>query len=446
MAATILDKGKSDHRPIVLHEANADYGPTPFQFFHSWMDHDDFEALVLTSWSSNYVGDNNPMVVVQKKLKRLKNYIKVWSIDNRKKEKEEKNTLSQTIIAIEKRAEMGPITIEDQEKRQKSIKDLEMINRKETLDLAQKARLKWSVEGDENSKFYHAMINRKRKIMSIRGIKIDGDWEVDPLKVKDEFRRYFQDKFKAFTRVRPTINFDFFHKLDAGQRNQLEEPFAIEEIKKAAWDCGSDKSPGPDGFTFDFFKKFWHVVELDVVNAITYFHKSNKLPNGCNSSFITLIPKVMDSVFIKDYRPISLIGSVYKIISKLLANRIAGVVGELISGEQSAFVKGRQIMDCPMLLNEMLTWCKKHKKKTLVFKVDFEKAYDSVCWDFLHDVMMKMGFGQKWCAWIMTCLKTSMASVLVNGSPTDEFKIGRGLRQGDPLSPFYSCSLWKRCM
>ncbi|GJQ97442.1 RNA-directed DNA polymerase, eukaryota [Tanacetum coccineum] len=134
--------------------------------------------------------------------------------------------------------------------------------------------------------------------------------------------------------------------------------------------------------------------------------------------------------------PISLIGSFYKIVGKLLANRIASVVEDLISNEQSAFVKGRQIMDGPMILNETLNWCKKEMKKIFVFKVDFEKAYDSICWDYLQDVMFKMGFGRKWCAWIRGCLESSVTSILVNGSPTDEFKIRRGVRQGDPLSTF----------
>nr|GEZ24206.1 hypothetical protein [Tanacetum cinerariifolium] len=176
----------------------------------------------------------------------------------------------------------------------------------------------------------------------------------------------------------PTL-FRFFHYwLDCADFEEL-----------AVWDCGSDKSPGPDGFTFDFFKRFWHVPELDIVRAVTYFHRSNKFPKGFNSSFITLIPKVADPVFIKNYRPISLIGSMYKIICKLLANRLAKVVGDLISSEQPAFIKRRQIMDGPMILNEI------------------------------------RGF-----------LTSSRASVLVNGSPTDEFLIHRGLRQGDPLSSF----------
>nr|GFC60499.1 RNA-directed DNA polymerase, eukaryota [Tanacetum cinerariifolium] len=97
---------------------------------------------------------------------------------------------------------------------------------------------------------------------------------------------------------------------------------------------------------------------------------------------------------------------------------------------------GRQIMDGPFILNEVLHWCNKKKKKSLIFKVDFEKAYDSVRWDFLDDVLKKFGFGDKWCKWIQCCLKSSRGSILVNGSPTEEFQFFKGLKQGDPILPF----------
>ena len=216
------------------------------------------------------------------------------------------------------------------------------------------------------------------------------------------------------------------------------------------WDCGVDRAPGPNGFTFEFLKIFWSTVEDDVVRLVCDFFESSSIPKGCNPSFIALIPKIQDSKFVKDFRPISLIGCQYKIIGKLLANRLSSIIGDCVSVEQSGFIKGRQILDGPLILNEVMDWYKRRKKKLLVFKVDFEKAYDSLRWDFLDLVLEKIGFGSKWRGWITGCLENSTASVLVNGSPTREFEICRGLRQGDPLSPFLYLPVasflpWKDC-
>nr|GFB46310.1 cysteine-rich receptor-like protein kinase [Tanacetum cinerariifolium] len=137
-----------------------------------------------------------------------------------------------------------------------------------------------------------------------------------------------------------------------------------------------------------------------------------------------------------DFRPICLIGSVYKIIAKILANRLIGVLDNIVHEVQLAFITDRQILDGPFILNEVIQWCKSKKKQSLIFKVDFEKAYDSVRWDFLDDVLKKFGFGNKWCNWIQCCLNSSRGSILVNGNPTEEFQFFKGLKQGDPLSPF----------
>nr|GEZ58595.1 RNA-directed DNA polymerase, eukaryota [Tanacetum cinerariifolium] len=136
------------------------------------------------------------------------------------------------------------------------------------------------------------------------------------------------------------------------------------------------------------------------------------------------------------FRPISLIGSLYKIIAKILANRLVTVLGDVINEIQSAFVADRQILDGPFILNEVLQWCKLKKKQSFSFKIDFENSYDSVRWDYLEDVLKKFGFGEKWCKWIRECLRSSWGSVIVNGSPTEEFQFFKGLKQGDPLSSF----------
>ncbi|KAJ9541035.1 LOW QUALITY PROTEIN: hypothetical protein OSB04_027541 [Centaurea solstitialis] len=236
-------------------------------------------------------------------------------------------------------------------------------------------------------------------------------------------------------------------KISVEEASDLERPFEEDEIWAAIKSCGGDKSPGPDGFTFGFFKAFWEIVKEDLIRAVKWFWEKGELGRGCNASFITLIPKVDAPSHLGEFRPISLIGSFYKILAKILAERIKGVMGKIINSSQSAFIKGRYILDGILIANEIVDYVKKKKKEGFIFKVDFEKAYDSVEWPFLLDCLLKMGFGAKWVSWIEACLKSSSISVLVNGSPTLEFPMKRGLRQGDPLAPFLflivSIFLWK---
>ena len=181
-------------------------------------------------------------------------------------------------------------------------------------------------------------------------------------------------------------------------------------------DCGSDKAPGPDGFSFQFLKRYWDLFKDDIKLFIyDFFFATARLPPGTNSSFITLIPKVKNPMFIKDYRPISLIGLHYKIIAKILANRLASVVRSLVSKEQSAFIAGRQILDGPLMLSEIMDWSTQRKKKMMIFKVDFEKAFDSVNWKYLDYVLSQFRFGEKWRSWIKECLRSARTSILVNG-------------------------------
>nr|GEU43633.1 RNA-directed DNA polymerase, eukaryota [Tanacetum cinerariifolium] len=163
---------------------------------------------------------------------------------------------------------------------------------------------------------------------------------------------------------------------------------------------------------------------------------SKKVDLGANSSFFTLISNISNPLSVKDFCPISLIGTHYKIISKLLSNRFSKVIDKVVSKEQSTFISGCQILDGPLIISEIIQRYKKRKKKMSIFKVDFEKDFNSVSWKYLDFILDSLGFGSKWRSWIRACLHSSRASILINGSPTSEFSIKRGLRQGDPLSPF----------
>ncbi|GJU33149.1 RNA-directed DNA polymerase, eukaryota [Tanacetum coccineum] len=436
ISATCLDKHLSDHRPILLHEVNSDFGPSPFRMFHSWFRRDGFDLMVEQAWCSFSHNDGNSLIRFKKKLQALKIIIRRWIKSKNLAQSGIINSIKEELIEIDKIIDSGSVNDELLLKRMDLSRQLFDTKHVDSCDSVQKSKIKWGIEGDENSKYFHGIINKKRSQLAIRGVLVDGDWCIDPGKVKDVFMQHFAARFKKPNSTRFKLNFVFPNRLSDEQVENMDQLISRDEIKSAVWSCGENKSPGPDGYTFEFFRRYWNFIGPDLCSAVECFFDKGSFPMGNNASFIALIPKVPDAKYVTDYRPISLIGSVYKVITKVLANRLATVVSDLVSDTQSAFVANRQILDGPFILNEVLTWCKRKRKQAMIFKVDFAKAYDSVRWDYLMEVLQAFGFGPNWCKWVRGTLSSAMASVLINGSPSEEFAFYRGLKQGDPLAPF----------
>ncbi|GKA91273.1 putative RNA-directed DNA polymerase [Tanacetum coccineum] len=265
------------------------------------------------------------------------------------------------------------------------LKTLEDMEHLKNLDLKQKAKVNLAIEEDENSKFFHGIINSKFSRSRINGISVHGSWVTDPILVTSHIFNFHKCKFQNNVNNRPRFTSNMFKKLTSLEVTLLDVPFINVGIKEAVWNYGGEKALAPDGFTFKFIKFYWDTVGNDFIDMVKHFERNGSIPKGCNSSFIASC---------------------------------------------------RQIIDGPLIDNEILAWATKKKERLFILKVDFEKAFDSLDWSFLDHVMCQMGFSSKWRTWIHGCLNSAYAWVIVNGSLTKEFKIQKGLRQGEPLSPF----------
>src|ERR1044072_7746024 len=180
------------------------------------------------------------------------------------------------------------------------------------------------------------ILNYRRRYNSISGLFVDGNWVEDPVVVKEEVRAFFAAKFSAISVNRPLLDGVGFSQISEDDNLMLCAKFELEELKEAVWQCEGDKSPGPDGINFKFIKNLWHILSKDVLSVAEDFFENGVWPRGSNASFIALVPKVSSTQGLNDFRPISLVGCMYKIIAKVLAGRLKNVMGKLISGEQSA--------------------------------------------------------------------------------------------------------------
>ncbi|RVW71546.1 Transposon TX1 uncharacterized 149 kDa protein [Vitis vinifera] len=321
-----------------------------------------------------------------RKLQFVKAKLKDWNKNTFGMLKERKKTISDEIANIDAIEQEGALSSDLAAQRAIRKGELEELILREEIHWKQKAKIKWVKEGDCNSKLFHKVANGRRNKNFIKILENERGLVLDSSEsITEEILLYFKKLYSCPTR----------------------ESWRVED---------RDKASGPDDFTIAVFQDCWDVIKEDLVRVFAEFHNSGIINQNTNASFIVLLPKKSQSKKISDFRPISLITCLYKIIAKVLSGRLRGVLQETIHSTQGAFVQGRQILDAVLIANEIVDEKKRSGEEGVVFKIDFEKAYDHVKWDFLDHVLEKKGFSPKWRSWMRGCLSSVSYAILVNGN------------------------------
>jgi hypothetical protein len=218
----------------------------------------------------------------------------------------------------------------------------------------------------------------------------------------------------------------------------LSSEVSEQEISLALWSMKPFKSPGGDGLHAGFFQRFWLIVGNSIRGKIKKVFETERIPVGLNHTLVALIPKRPGPEILGHLRPISMCNRVYKIISKIIVHRIRPFLSNLVSPLQTAFVKGRRWLNNVIITQEILHSMKYKKGKGgwMVLKLDLKKAYDQLEWSFVREVLIHFNFPSSLFNIIMSCISSASVSILFNGGKLEPFNPSRGLRQGDPLSPY----------
>lgn len=304
----------------------------------------------------------------------------------------------------------------------------------------QRAKLFWLKEDDENTRFFHASASARKKVNHITHLVNDSGVRVEDNEgMGNVISEYFQNIFtRANSRcegggeVSPRL-------VTAAQNANLCEDFTLEEFTRAISQMHPDKASGPDGLNPAFFQNFWKIMGKEVFSCCKKWLQGDPFPADLNNTNVVLIPKNDNATSMKEFRPIALCNVLYKIMAKVLANRLKDVLPVLIAENQSAFVAGRNITDNFLVAFEVIHHMR-HKKKgedgEIALKLDVSKAYDRVDWSYLKQRMVAMGFCDVWIQWMMRCVTTVVYEFYFNGMTVGPITPERGLRQGDPLSPY----------
>ncbi|XP_060970191.1 uncharacterized protein LOC133037264 [Cannabis sativa] len=432
---THLDFYNSDHRALKASVSALNDQPeithfrSRFRFEKIWLKEADCAEIILANWKT---GTNNSLLQITNNISNCASSLQQWHFSHFGNLKKEIKESHEHVSALQNSSSTDPHHFEAL-KNSESILD-ELLAKEEDY-WHQRARISWMKSGDSNTKFFHQRANARSSNNRIKKLRDDaGNTQTSESALLGIISTYFQTIFSSSGINTHAINsiLDVIPTtIDAQSREALSAPYTASDVLNALNSMSDDKSPGIDGMSVMFFTNYWHIVGSLVTESVLDVLNNSADPTLLNKTIITLIPKVKKPQLITQYRPISLCIVLYKLISKSIVLRIQPFLPLVISEYQSAFMSQRLITDNVLIAFELLHSLKNRKRGKQGYvdiKLDMSKAFDRVKWHYVAQVMLKMGFGSTMVNLILRCL--------LNGKVLGDLTPTRGIRQGDPLSPY----------
>ena len=351
---------------------------------------------------------------------------------------------------LEKRLKQAEIRLgenpseENMENWQATKSNLENLYEDKIKSYILRSKAQWYEEGEKNTKYFMSLEKRNKSKSSIRQLCLEnGDITCNPKIIQNELNNFYKKLYSSRTENVDQRQAELFLqsaeliKLQGEDKASCEGPITLQEIRKVIPLFKHDKTPGNDGIPIEFYIVFFNLIGKLLVDSLNESFEIGELSTSQKQGVITLIEKKdQDKRQIKNWRPISLINVDAKICSKIIAKRIENVLPNIIHYSQTAYVKDRSIWEGLRLIDDILLFTKENNIPGILLTIDFEKAFDSVEWNFLFRVLESLNFGDTLIRWIKTLYKNSSSCVMNRGLSTGYFPLGRGVRQGDPLSPY----------
>lgn len=440
--ADFLDPSQSDHTPCLFQmPAMRRQVVKPFKFFHNVIDHPEYAETVNESWNFGQITgtDQYKLVCFLKLLKRSLRRINkrhFSGISQRVKAQKDRVDKLQRLLLTSPNVATARAEHAERDK-------LNILFKAEEKFYRQRSQVRWAAVEDRNTPFYHRVVSQHASRNHIHFLKDGNDnmlYVVDD--IKSHAANYFQGILRSTDLLVSSASTDELQSLlpfccSELQQNYLKREVTAAEIKAMLFSMPLNKSPGPNGYSVEFIRASWETVGEDIINAVREFFRNGRLLKDMNTTTIALIPKKPHASSLGDYRPISCCNIVYKLISKIIANRLKHILSECVSPNQAAFLKGRSLGENVLLATELM---KDYNRSTclrsVMLKIDIRKAFDTVCWDFVIKVLEAQQFPPRFITWITESILSPRFLVAINGELASFFEGKKGLRRGDSISPY----------